>query len=198
MASKYNDEQRANGARAIAYRVEQLTDVTMSLRQPHPLVIRRALIDSALVNARVLGWFFTRPQDVHYSLYGDKPDDDALLVVAGLVEEPVSRHAGHGTVGAKTGELHPGAWPIPELAAVLVGGVARFVERLDAPERDWFAQRLGAYGIIAGPPPSAYDAGLIVVGAAQTRTEVSLNPSVGALTRGLQEYIAGGPGGVDD
>jgi hypothetical protein len=181
--------QLENGANGIAYRAWQLAGVASLLRRQAAFqvteprdatTISNALVESALVNARVLGWFFTRKSDVNISMFNPNWTDD-VIAVAGRVESPVLRHLGHGSTGDKAGEKHPGQWPIPELSVVLIGGLARFVDALDANnvtyDRAWFMPS----------PQDTYDE-LMKLDPLAVRTVRSANPSVRDLTVALQQF----------
>jgi hypothetical protein len=182
--------QLKNGAQGIAYRAEHLAELAalfhsgLPIRVPDARVvktIRNALIESALVNARALAWFFTQTSDVNTSMLRSKWEDD-VVTVAGKVIGPVSQHLSHATTGSKTGEKHPGEWPISELAVVLVGGLARFVQALDGSsetyELSWFT-----------PSPVDTYRDLMALNPLSSPTRVSDNPSVGGLTRALHQHL---------
>jgi hypothetical protein len=151
--------------------------------------INNALVECALVMSRTLAYFFTRPSDVHFTKYDPDWHDD-VIAVAEKIESPISQHHSHATPGAKDGEPLPGEWPIPELAVTLVGGLARFVQTLDTAsthyEVGWFTPSAPGYQ----PSPTELFAALMSVDPLAQPTEVSANPSVGALTRALQKYLA--------
>lgn len=194
MAQRPNRAQLENGATGIAYRAWQLAGVASLLRRQVALqgadrrdviTVSNALVESALVNSRVLGWFFTSKSDVNVSMFEPGWTDD-VIDLAREVESPVSRHLGHGTTGNRTGELHPGQWPIPELAVVLTGGLARFVDALDpnSPtyDRAWFTPS----------PRDTYDE-LMKLDPVGVRTLRSANPGVRDLTVDLQQFIDTNP-----
>jgi hypothetical protein len=178
--------QVENGARAVAYRAEQLAGVA-SLRRFHAenmraaTTMQNALVESALVNARGLAWFFTRKSDVHTSMFLTDWSD-SVVAVARKIVPPISRHLGHVTAGAPEGEPHPGVWPIPELAVVLVGAVARFVRSLD-PSSDSYE-----LGWFRPSPIGSYD-DLMAIDPLASPAAVSDNPSVAKLTRTLRRYL---------
>ncbi len=184
MAAKPTNAQLATGAHAVAYRAEQLVVCFAVLfrtgfaapawtRQS----IRNAVVESALSNARGLAYFFTRSADVHTSMYIAEWNDP-VVAIAAAVEEPISRHLSHATKGAKEGEPHPGAWPVPEMAVALVGGLARFVAGL--------ATEGGACFV---PSPANTFAVLEAFDPLTKPTEVSENESVAKLTHALQKYL---------
>jgi len=190
MAQAPNRAQLENGANGIAYRAWQLAGVASLFRRQATFqvaderdatTISNALVESALVNSRVLGWFFTRKSDVNIEMFDPNWTDD-VIDVAGEIESPVSRHLGHGTTGDKAGEKHPGEWPIPELAVVLIGGLARFVDALDpnstAYDRAWFTP----------PTRDTYDE-LMRLDPLAVRTKPSDNPTVRKLTDALQQFV---------
>ncbi len=190
MSTSQTRAQLENGAQGIAYRAEQLAEVTtllhcgLTLWVPDDRVrktIRNALIESALVNARALAWFFTRESDVNTSMFLCNWEDD-VVTLAGEVIGPVSRHLGHATTGSKEGERQPGEWPIPELAVALVRGLARFVLGLDGRsksyELSWFT-----------PSPVDTYRDFMALNPISSPTKVSDNPSVGRLTKALQQHL---------
>ena len=135
------------------------------------------------MNARALAWFFTKEAggNVNASMFLPKWEDDVVPIAAEVVH-PISQHLGHAMTGAKEGEEHPGEWPLPELAVVLVGGLSRFVDALDAAtenfEVNWFT-----------PSPSDTYQQLTALNLLSLPTTVSRNPSVAALTKALQQYL---------
>jgi hypothetical protein len=181
--------QLENGAHGIAYRAWSLAGVASLIRrqvqiraEPRDrLTISNSLIASALVDARALAWFFTDASDVNVAMFDPSWTDDVTAVVGEIVA-PVSRHLGHATTGDKAGEPHPGQWPIPELAVVLVGGLARFFEALDpsnaAYDRAWFTPS----------PRDTYDE-LMKLDPLGVRTLRSDNPNVRKLTIALQHFV---------
>jgi len=108
VASTRTDEQRAAGASGIAYRAAQLADVARLLGLQVPLIARQdwmlraindALVESALVNARAVAWFFTKSSDVHMSWFiGDW--QDGIVDIAGAAVGPISRYLGHESARA--------------------------------------------------------------------------------------------------
>jgi hypothetical protein len=186
--------QLKNGGRAIAYRAWQLANVVALngveriLRDPAPakvLTITNALVESALVNSRALAYFFADKsrKNVNASMF-HSPDwqDDDLVKVAAKVEKPVSRHLSLATTGAKQGEPHPGAWPLPELAVVLVRGLARFVPTLTPERQAWFTTP-------RTPSPVETAHTLIALDPLAAPTPISDNRYVARLTRALQTYL---------
>lgn len=184
-------EQLENGARGIAYRAWQLArctelnDASCKEKAPEPWIrdaVKNAIIESALVNARALACFLGGGQrDVNWQMYVSKWDDKVKKIVKPVVTA-VSQHLAHASTGAEAGELHPGAWPIPELAIALVGGLARFVKALDLHSKtydpSWFAPS----------PVERYDA-LVALDLLSRPTPESKNPKVGELTKALQEHL---------
>jgi hypothetical protein len=181
--------QLENGARGISYRAWQLAGVASLIcrevrigvsSERDAVTITNALVESGLVNARAVAYFFTRPSDVHISNFGPGWADD-VIGMARKVEAPVSRHLSHATTGEKGGEVHPGAWPIVELAVVLIDGLVRFVEDLGpaSPDYDvaWFQ-----------PSPVQTYSELMALDPLANPTQVSNSPSVGNLTVELQQY----------
>jgi hypothetical protein len=175
----------ANSASAVAYRAQQLAHayavlyrVSYSAPEWAKQTIRNALIESALSNARGVAYFFTRTSDVHVSMFVADWSDPVIKIAQG-VESPISRHLSHATKGASDGEKHPGAWPIAELAVVLVGGLVRLVDALpdDLP-------------VLFVPSPADTLAFLDATEPLRRLTPVSDNPSVGDLTKLLQGFIA--------
>jgi hypothetical protein len=207
MAKPPTEAQLRNGAQGIAYRAGQLVACTKYLTthefpvvvsppdaivtfQPEPLAtINNALIECALVQSRALAYFFFSSSDVNVRMWHADWRDD-VIDVAREVESPISRHHSHATTGDKDGELHPGAWPIPELAVTLVGGFARFVEGLDptSPEYmiEWFTPAASGYQ----PSPAELLAMLMAIDPLAEPTEISGNPRVAALTRALRKHLA--------
>jgi hypothetical protein len=189
MAQLPSRPQLENGANGIAYRAEQLAGIA-SLVLPRATfqgdprdvtTISNALVESALVNARALGWFFTRTSDINMAMFAPNWTDD-VVAIAGEIVTPVSRHLGHATTGDNAGEPHPGLWPITELAVVLTGGLARFVDALDPNsatyDRAWFT-----------PSPRDTYGELMKLDVLAVRTLRSANPSVRELTVALQQFV---------
>ncbi len=143
--------------------------------------MQNALVESALVNARALAWFFTRKSDVHTSMFLTDWSD-SVVTVARKIVPPISRHLGHVTPGAPEGEPDPGVWPIPELAVVLIGAVARFVQALDQNGRDY------ELGWFAPSPVESYN-DLMAIDPLAPPAPVSDNPSVAKLTNTLRRYL---------
>ena len=100
-------------------------------------VLKNALVESGLANARALAHFFgDKKSDVHFTAYAPKWSDD-VTKIASEIDGPISRYLGHASYGGKKGEPHPGQWPLPEMAVILVGAGARFVDSLGS-EAGWF------------------------------------------------------------
>jgi hypothetical protein len=182
--------QLENGARAVAFRAWQLAGVAMMLHAGEVLrgadqrslyTIQNALVESALVNARGLAWFLTaHGNDVSLEMYG-LPRDDEVGKLRGVIVSTISQHVSHVTTGRPEGEPLPGAWPICELADVLVGRLAQSVRELEASDpikATWF-----------DPSPIETQHELL----AETSgfaTTISDNPAVGRLTTALQRYLS--------
>ena len=148
MAGPLTRAQLENGARGIAYRAEQLVGCSMLLPgiplRVEPVTARvtldpgvwptisNALIQSALVDARALAYFFADRGHMNINIAMFMQWDDPVVAVAEKIHGPISRHLGHATTGDAAGEIDPGAWPIRELAVTLVAGLARFVAALDS------------------------------------------------------------------
>ena len=191
MAGQPTRQQLRNGASGIAYRAWQLAGVAellhgAGLRAPDPraaTTANNALIESALGNARGLAWFFTRRSDVHFSMYDPTWSNDDIVAVAAKVEEPVSRFFSHASKGDRESDKHPGIWPVPELALVLVGSLATLVGSLnsssDAYDLAWFS-----------PSPAQTYRDLIALDLLAVPTAISENRRVVALTRALRSFLA--------
>jgi hypothetical protein len=190
--TKLTTRQLETQAHALSYRAQQLAYV--ALLQSRGVVgriddafvrgvIRNALIESALSHARALAYFLSgSPHDIdmHFS---DFNSDwvDAVSEQTGRIIGLVSEHLAHSQPGDPQGEPHPGAWPVPELAVVLVGAFASLVDAWRAESRTdpgWFTPdprqtygRLQAVDVLAAP------------------TSVSEHPDVGKLTTELQDYL---------
>lgn len=182
-------EQLRSGALGISYRAKQLAEVAELIHQryriavPHARflnTIPNALVESALVNARVLAYFFTDADEVKASHFGTTWVDAEVVGLAAEVEVPISRHLSHASKGAKSGEHHPGAWPIVELAVVLVGALSRYTDGLDpeSEESTWFV-----------PSPTDAFGHLMAIDPLSSPTEISDNPGVSNLTRRLQAHL---------
>jgi hypothetical protein len=146
------------------------------------ITINNALVESALVNARALAWFLTvHGSDVSIAMYGVPPEDDLVELDREIVRA-VSRHLSHVTTGSPEGEPHPGAWPICELAEVLVFRLAKFVrglEESDLSKATWFAP---------SPIETWHELQADTSGSA---TSISSNPAVARLTKALQRHLNG-------
>ena len=183
------EDQLRRGAGSICYRAGQVTDsfkvwkiglpdeTDYRIRGP----IENALVESTLIHARSLA-FFLQPQldggDVHFSDY--RPDwSDPIIEAAQGIIDPVSRYLAHSSRGSQTEEPHPRAWPIPEMAVALVGGLASLTADLSVAQRAWFwpepGRLLGEMKVM-GPLPG---------------TERSDNPKVAELTDSLHAYLRG-------
>jgi hypothetical protein len=191
VAKPLTADQLRVSAGGIAYRARQLASGAELLSRGLPFrvddrrtleVINNALVESALVNARVLAWFF-QGQDVSAREFLPAWDDEVRRV-ADEIASTISRHLGHATGGPQAGEQHPGPWPIPELAEILATALNRFVAALtDAghpPDRSgWFS-----------PSPSDTAELIASLEVSSNPTPVSDNPSVGKLTKLLQSSLA--------
>jgi hypothetical protein len=199
MASAPTRPQLENGAHGISYRAEQLAGVVGLYVPAGPRVFVRAadrdyltmvnsaLVESALVNARALAWFFFGQSDkyVNAAMFSPQWHDDVSTIGRKIIG-PIARHLNHSSLGEEGGEKHPGEWPLPELAVILVGGLARFVQSLRATSR-------GSEGGWFDPSPiETYDK-LMAVRPLSKPTPESKNRSVAHLTRALQQYLGTPP-----
>lgn len=191
-------DQLRVAAQNVAYRTEQLAGAalisvngvkfthstpgcTLSADARMINALRNAFIESALVNARSLAWFITDARDVTASTFLAAWNDD-VVAVAREVTGPISQHLGHITSGHVGGEPHPGHWPIVELAVVLVNALAR-----------WHRTLVQSDPIVAAhflPTPMQSFSALITSEPLAKPTPISSNPSVGKLTKRLQDYLA--------
>lgn len=149
-------------------------------------LVSNAFVESALVHARALAYFLAETKKVaevkaaDYEPYTAPKgpslvDDELAAFVRSHVLGPVSNHVAHSKyAGAlkNAPDQHPGSWPIPELAVVLVGGVAQAVTRLSAEASSWFV-------------PSPVDLARMIEYRRSYRTEPSEHPDVGKLTHAL-------------
>ena len=98
------------------------------------------MIESALAHSRALAYFLAKKPhkgDYHYSHFDS--EWEITLEPLGRVIGAVSEHLSHAAIGDPLGEPHPGAWPISELAVVLVGVFATFVDaQRSALHHGWF------------------------------------------------------------
>ncbi len=115
-------------------------------------LVSNAFVESALVHARGLAYFLSetkKPAEVKAADYErftagkgqHLVDGELAAFVRSNVLGPVSNHLAHSKYAGASGNApgqHPGRWPIPELAVVLVGGVALAVTRLSEEARSWF------------------------------------------------------------
>ena len=181
------EEQLRRGAEGVCYRARQMTDFftvwKIGLPEETDYRIRgpidNALTESALINARTLAYFL-QPElegsDIHFSDF--LPGwIDPISEPARAIIDPVSRYLAQSSPGDRGEEHHQGAWPIPEMAVALVGGLASLTADLSTRMRAWFwpepARLLGEMRVMA-PIPA---------------TERSENPEVAALRDGLQGYL---------
>lgn len=148
-------------------------------------LVSNAFVESALVHARALAYFLavTKKDEVKAADYEPYTatkgtslvDDELAAFVRSQVLGPVSNYVAHskyaGALKNAPGQ-HPGGWPIPELAVVLVGGVARAVTRLSAEAGSWFV-------------PSPVDLARMIEYRRAHRTDLSDHPAIGKLTRSL-------------
>lgn len=179
--------QLEDGARAIAYRVEQLAGVGMfvggnsRLRGGwrESLTVHNAVVESGLANARALAEFLMDNKAyVHRSMFGAALWSDDVLTIAGRIYGEVSKHLGHATICAPEGAVHPGRWPLPEIALALVGGIERLHESLDAEHAAMFT-----------PSPRQAWLELSVASAHFHFTDLSENDGVAALTKAVTEHL---------
>lgn len=183
--------QLQNGAIAVAFRAWQLAGIAMMLHAGEVLraadersriTINNALVESALVSARGLVWFLTtHGNDVSVEMYGLARDGD-VGELRNVIVSTISQHVSHVAKGLPEGEPHPGAWPICELAEVLVGRLARSVrllEESDPIKATWF---------IPSPIETEHE---LLNEISRRVTSVSDNPAVARLTNALQRYLIG-------
>lgn len=190
---QFTDAQLIRGAAAIAYRAEQLGGVaTMiamraSVGGPDPrlvVTVRNSLVESGLVCARTLARFFmTGTANVNTSMFVTSWND-AVISVAPDIWHTISRYLDHVSVGTPEGDLHPGDWPIPELAMTLTGGLSRFIGMLE----DSITVRMAAW---FQPNPGEIHARLMRTNPLAVPTVKSANVNVAALTRSLQSHLQG-------
>jgi hypothetical protein len=157
-------------------------------------LIRNSFVESALVHARALAYFLSESRkaaEVKAADYGPFAasaarlvDEDLAVFVRSKVISPVSNHVTHskyaGAIGNEVGQ-HPGHWPIPELAVVLVGGVALVATRLNEEARSWFY-------------PSPVDVAAMLEHRRSWRTTPSGHREVAKLTHALADRLDA-PGG---
>ena len=190
-----NDAQLDAGAGGIAYRCEQLavtaliigrrrhTTVTPSLGVGVDQIVTNSLIESSLVHARALAYFLgtTKLANVAAAHYGAEVSAELAKVASESVIAPVSDHLAHSKFAKKVQRAeevkHPGAWPITELAVVLVGGVASVVAEMSA-------ERAASFD----PDPRLW-AEVLEAAVGGARTNLSENESVARLTTALQAYL---------
>lgn len=149
----------------IAYRCSQVALIALLIGEPLTVtvpppmaaanmgqLVSNAFVESALVHARAIAYFLgtTKKTDevkaVDYAQYAAKVgepliDPDLATFVAREVLSPVSNHVAHAKYAGALKhdpDHHPDRWPIPELAVVLLDGVAQAVDRLDRTARAWF------------------------------------------------------------
>lgn len=152
-------------AGGIAYRCSQVAHIARLVGEPLTVtppphmaaanvvqLVSNAFVESALVHARAIAYFLaTRNRTdevkaVDYARYAAKAgeplvDPELAAFVAREVLSPVSNHVAHAKYAGALkldADQHPGRWPIPELAVVLLDGVAQTVDRLDQTARAWF------------------------------------------------------------
>ncbi len=132
-------------------------------------VINNALIESALVEARVLAWFFAG-KDVCTTDFLPGWNHIPTTVTDKIITT-ISRHLSHAMGNAAEGELHPGEWPIAELAHVLVLSLDQFVYDLGNRESSrWFV-----------PEPASTAVVVRSLDVPSDPTPLSQNPSVRSL-----------------
>ena len=191
---KPNDAQLEAAAGGVAYRCDQLGGIALMLgRQmrvdlaPHlPLatvrLVANALVESALVHARSPAYFLTSPKtdEVAAKHYGATVPTNLVTLARTRMFAPISDHLAHSKyadIRAADDLIHPGSWPITELALILVGGVADVVAELDSSSASWFT-----------PAPSEI-LRLLHRDRGTRRTTRSRNPDVQRLTTALQNYL---------
>jgi hypothetical protein len=190
LSARLSPEQLVRGAGGVSYRAQQLALVTMVGReQPLPTPLRNARIESVLVHARALAWFFLPPTNAdddnlraaHYSAQIPLPGP-SLTEVYQRIKQAASKQLAHELVGAKGREPHPGQWPLPEIAVILTRSLVGFVEALadESPERaGWFCPR----------PSETYNA-LITTNPLVPPTPFSEHQRVRHLTKKAQAFLA--------
>jgi hypothetical protein len=181
----------------LSYRSQQLAEVVSLMVTGFPalfeddirIVITNAFVEAALVNSRALAYFLTpspRQRDVHFSHFAPDWKND-VCAVAGRIVGVVSEYLAHASLGDRLDQSHPGAWPLPELALVLVGGCSDFVLSLDAScddyEVTWFT-----------PSPANTYRRLLDNEAVKRQTPRSDNPKVAELTTVLQQHLRASAG----
>jgi hypothetical protein len=186
--------QLQRGAEGICYRAQQLGNAALiaytwkmpdSISKPVKEFINNCRIEAALVNARALTDFLAprqRKQYLHHSLYADW-ESDIPADVTGRMFGSISAHLSHPSLGDKEEEPHPGHWPLLEMAVILLGGLARFIEgsrELSSDRYDpvWFQ-----------PSPVAMDLQLRNGLPLLYPSPVSPHKTVGGLTRALQAHL---------
>lgn len=149
-------------------------------------LVSNAFVESALVHTRALAYFLAetkkeaevkaRDYEPYAATRGQRlVDHDLATFVRTPVLGPVSNHVAHSKyAGAlqNAPDQHPGRWPIPELAVVLVDGVAGVVKRLGREASSWFA-------------PSPVDLAGMIEYRRTHRTVPSEHPDVRKFTLGL-------------
>lgn len=188
------DAQLSQAAGGISYRAQQLAHAVVLVRAGFSRflapgvseTVQNALVESALTNARAMAYFLApRPKnnDVHFSHYSSTwvtPLSDVHGVIIGVVSE----HLSHSTLGSPEGRMHPGEWPLTELAQALLGPMADLVTHLGVVNPD--------YEVWFRPSPSGpYD---MVVDLSWPEVDtVDRNEKVQMLTARLQSHLDRSP-----
>lgn len=180
-------EQLRVAASGLSYRFQQLVGTTLLTRLPWPSsapeyrVVSNARIESALVNARAISYLLIPKPDkgsVHFSHFEENwqhPVSESARTVLG----PVSQYLAHPALRSLDRLMHPGEWPLPELALVLGTGFADLVESWTAAapwDESWFQ-----------PDPRVEVSRLRQSNL--TPTPLSSHPDVARLTEALQAYL---------
>lgn len=198
--------QLVHAATGVAYRSSQLAGLALLTGRPAHLdipelpgfdtsgLLGNMRVESALVHSRALAYFLTKQAggtEVAAADYlaecgcraGVTTD---LVQVSGKVIGPVSDHLAHSkyhderNVDPDGRPRHPGAWPIMELAVVLVGGVAEVVAMLDA---EWQANFRSGSDTPQGLAP------ILSRAVGSSRTVPSEHAAVRRLTLVLHAYL---------
>ena len=198
------DAQLAAAARAVSYRCQQLAGTARLIGRPNALLkfdidedgwspaltVTNAVVESALINARAIAFFVVagrkgeaRAVDferVRRNSAPGVPSQEIVELARTRILGPVSAHLAHVMHDRKLQNdqepTHPGAWPIPELALVLVGAVADLVGSLEP-----------AWALKFRPDPRFYAAMLAPL--QHQRTIPSRHRSVRRLAQSLHSYL---------
>ena len=158
------------------------------------LPLRNAAVESALSHARALAYFLKGPSssgDVTRSDFAEELSelDHELIDLAGRTIGAVSNHQAHSLMPAPSATpLHPGPWPIIELAVALVSPIVEFAVTVDHTGKLFGPGPAFALGglveTIGGklPPASSFD----MPGYQQS-------PDVAVLTSAARQYVAARP-----